>query len=203
VKNIKWNEVTWYSKLAAIIVFLLFLPILTFYIGTQYQKTIDQNLDNVSSYILPLNKVSDLGSTSTQKTMTIKVALLATQLDSSNKKDFRGCDLLVKQVPYSTTPLESALKELFQSSDSWNPGDLVPSNFIASQKDLHFDKVILENGVAKIYMTGKVGPLSGVCDDQRLKFQLEETALQFPTVKSVEFYLNNRKENLVVSEKGN
>ena len=38
---IKFNEVTWYSKLAAILVFLLVLPILTFYIGTQYQKTAD------------------------------------------------------------------------------------------------------------------------------------------------------------------
>lgn len=36
---IKFNEVTWYSKLSAIILFLLLLPILTFYIGTEYEKT--------------------------------------------------------------------------------------------------------------------------------------------------------------------
>jgi len=36
---IKWNKVTWYSKLGAIILFILVVPILTFYIGTQYERT--------------------------------------------------------------------------------------------------------------------------------------------------------------------
>ncbi len=36
---IKFNEVTWYSKLAAIIFFIGVLPALTFYIGIQYEKT--------------------------------------------------------------------------------------------------------------------------------------------------------------------
>jgi hypothetical protein len=35
---IKFNEVTWYSKLAAIIFFIGILPILTFYIGTKFQE---------------------------------------------------------------------------------------------------------------------------------------------------------------------
>ena len=35
---IKFNEVTWYSKLAAVIFFIGILPVLTFYIGTQYQR---------------------------------------------------------------------------------------------------------------------------------------------------------------------
>ncbi len=38
---IQWNEYTWYSRLAALIVFILLLPILTFYLGVQYQKTAD------------------------------------------------------------------------------------------------------------------------------------------------------------------
>lgn len=36
--QIKWNEVTWYSKLAAVIFFIGVLPILTFCIGAQYEK---------------------------------------------------------------------------------------------------------------------------------------------------------------------
>jgi hypothetical protein len=35
---IKFNEVTWYSKLAAVIFFLVIVPLLVFYIGTQYQE---------------------------------------------------------------------------------------------------------------------------------------------------------------------
>ncbi len=38
---IVWNKVTWYSKLIAVILFLLVIPAWTFYIGMQYQKTVD------------------------------------------------------------------------------------------------------------------------------------------------------------------
>jgi len=37
----KFNVVTWYSKLLSIIFFIAVLPVLTFYIGTQYQLTVD------------------------------------------------------------------------------------------------------------------------------------------------------------------
>lgn len=37
--SIKFNEVTWYSKLGAIILFILVVPCLTFYIGRQYEAT--------------------------------------------------------------------------------------------------------------------------------------------------------------------
>ncbi len=37
--KIKWNEVTPFSKWAALIVFLLVLPVLTFYIGMKYNET--------------------------------------------------------------------------------------------------------------------------------------------------------------------
>ena len=39
--SIQWNIVTWYSKLLAVIFFIGVLPVLTFYIGTQYQGVID------------------------------------------------------------------------------------------------------------------------------------------------------------------
>jgi uncharacterized protein YecT (DUF1311 family) len=37
--KIEFNTVTWYSKLAAEILFLLVFPVLGFYIGTQYELT--------------------------------------------------------------------------------------------------------------------------------------------------------------------
>lgn len=39
--NIQWNVVTWYSKLGAIILFLLVVPVLTFVIGERYQEVKD------------------------------------------------------------------------------------------------------------------------------------------------------------------
>jgi hypothetical protein len=38
---IEFNRVTWYSKLAAVILFIFVVPWLTFYLGREYQKTID------------------------------------------------------------------------------------------------------------------------------------------------------------------
>lgn len=38
---IKFNEVTWYSKIAAVILFIILIPMLTFYIGMQYQMVKD------------------------------------------------------------------------------------------------------------------------------------------------------------------
>jgi len=37
--NIKWNEYTWYSKLLAVIFFILVLPVWTFYMGTRYEES--------------------------------------------------------------------------------------------------------------------------------------------------------------------
>jgi len=37
--NIKWNTITWYSKLLAIIFFIGILPAWTFYVGMKYQKS--------------------------------------------------------------------------------------------------------------------------------------------------------------------
>jgi len=40
-EGIEWNRVTWYSRLWAIFVFLLVVPVVAFYIGTQYERTIE------------------------------------------------------------------------------------------------------------------------------------------------------------------
>lgn len=40
---IKFNEVTWYSKLAAVIFFIGVLPIWSFYIGIEFQRTADMS----------------------------------------------------------------------------------------------------------------------------------------------------------------
>ncbi len=48
---IQFNQVTWYSKLCAVILFLLVVPILTFYMGMRYEETISMvsSVDSLSS----------------------------------------------------------------------------------------------------------------------------------------------------------
>lgn len=38
--KIKWNEVTWYSRWAAIILLIGVLPAWTFYLGTRYEEVV-------------------------------------------------------------------------------------------------------------------------------------------------------------------
>lgn len=54
--KIEWNKVTWYSKLLAIILFLLAIPSLTFYIGKEYEKTL-------ASYVLLPENQSPISTT--------------------------------------------------------------------------------------------------------------------------------------------
>ncbi|MES2214348.1 MAG: hypothetical protein V4465_03120 [Patescibacteria group bacterium] len=39
MKKIQWTKVTWYSKLATILLLMGAFPALAFYIGTQYEET--------------------------------------------------------------------------------------------------------------------------------------------------------------------
>ncbi|MEZ4680232.1 MAG: GerMN domain-containing protein [Caldilineaceae bacterium] len=45
------------------------------------------------------------------------------------------------------------------------------------------------DGVASIYLTGTLR-VGGVCDEPRVRAQIEETALQYYTVDEVRIYVN-------------
>jgi hypothetical protein len=45
--NIKWNKVTWYSKLLAVILFIFVLPTWTFYLGSEYGQV--KSIQNTST----------------------------------------------------------------------------------------------------------------------------------------------------------
>jgi hypothetical protein len=79
---------------------------------------------------------------------------------------------------------------MFETKDNFG---YMPGNYVASNTNLTFDKAVIENGVAKVYLNGDVGPLGGSCDNPRLQIQVEEAALQFNTVNSVEIYVNGEK----------
>jgi len=122
---------------------------------------------------------------------SVKVALLAGPVfDGKVPGEKRSCDTVVmvkKDIPLTPAPLGGALKLLFNS-----PLDaaFAPGNFIATQEKLSFNEVRIEDGVAKVFISGEMGPIAGDCDSDRVKIQIEETALQFGTVNSVEVYLN-------------
>lgn len=61
MQNIKWHEVTWYSKWGAIILFLVVVPILAFIVGVKFQevKDIQSRIIFPTGYSVP--KAQDLG----------------------------------------------------------------------------------------------------------------------------------------------
>lgn len=132
-------------------------------------------------------------------TTQVRIALLDTSGNGTGPS--RGCDrlaLTTRTIPATQAPLTAALQALFALESEQVDGNF---NFIARTKGtLSFDKATVEGGVAKVYLKGSLSGLSGVCDDPRAKIQIEETALQFPTVQSVELYLDGVKTSLQPTE---
>jgi len=129
----------------------------------------------------------------------IQLALLDVAEATQGKR--RGCDRVV-MVPYDIeptgAPLSAAMRLLF-SQDNEQEGNWF--NFIARTNDtLKFDRADVVSGTAFIYLTGQLSGLAGVCDDPRAAIQIEETALQFPSVTRVQLYLNGTKTSLVPSQ---
>lgn len=128
-------------------------------------------------------------------TQGVKLALVANPDLFDYKNTPRvGCDALIysdARVAVMPKVLNSTLIMLF--NDTFNYGFL-PANFIAStQKDLKFDHAVIEGGVAKVFLKGEMTISDKNCDSGRVVNQITYTAKQFPTVNSVEIYLNGNK----------
>jgi hypothetical protein len=105
---------------------------------------------------------------------------------------------VVVQVPYTKGVLAAALQKLLSIKDQFY-GESGLYNALY-QSNLTVDKVTIKSGVADIRLKGTL-TLGGVCDSPRVQAQIEETALQFSTVKKVKTYINNVPLATVLSEK--
>lgn len=143
--------------------------------------------------------ISYVGSTA--EVSEVQIALLDTELSTTGKQ--RGCDRVV-MVERSITPTEAPLSATLGLLFSLNTEEVDGyHNFIASTHDtLSFERAAVEDGVAHIYLRGELSGLAGVCDNPRAAIQIEETALQFSTVSSVQLYLNGEATDLIPSERG-
>ena len=105
-----------------------------------------------------------------------------------------GCnDALVpvqRQVSPTTAPLHAAMIELLSiSQDAASDAGFYTA---LDQSDLAIESItISDTGLATMRLTGQLS-LGGVCDNPRVEAQLEQTALQFETVNSVDIYINDQ-----------
>ena len=134
---------------------------------------------------------------------TVSIAVLDTEAETDGVE--RGCDRVVmieRAITPTTAPLTAAMNELFSlNQDRITDGDWF--HFIARTNDtLTFDRAVVDEGTAYIYLEGELSGLAGVCDNPRARIQIEETALQFSTVDTVVLYLNGEETTLTPDGRG-
>jgi len=102
------------------------------------------------------------------------------------------------EVPYTQGVLRAALDKLLSIKDQYY-GQSGLYN-VLYQSNLKIDSLTIKDEEAIIHLTGKL-TLGGECDDPRVQAELEQTALQFSTVKKVSIFLNGKPLKDVLSEK--
>lgn len=122
----------------------------------------------------------------------VKIYLIALEDNGKNGKKLATGDSLVgveREIAPTLTPLQAALNELFllKTRDYGQSGLYNP----LYQSDLQVESAAITDGKAVIRLTGNL-QLGGELDSPRVEAQIEETALQFSTVKDVEVFLNNK-----------
>lgn len=127
----------------------------------------------------------------------VKLAIFANPDLFDYKNEPRlGCDAMLfvnKEVKRTPKILNATLEALF--NDTFDYG-FPPANFVSKQSNLKFDYAVIENAVAKVFLSGQLTITNENCDSKRVIYQIQETAKQFPTVKSVEIFLNGVKMEL-------
>lgn len=121
----------------------------------------------------------------------VQLAMIASDLEVEGIQ--RGCDVVYmmnKQIAPTPAPLNASLRALF--NEEVQP-DFEPGNFVATETDLEFINATIDNGIARVYLTGDYEVSEDECDANRPMIQIEETALQFSTVNSVEIYLDGEQ----------
>lgn len=105
---------------------------------------------------------------------------------------------VVVQLPFSEGILRASLEKLLSIKDQYYGQSGLYNVFY--QSSLTVDKLTIKSGLADIRLKGTL-TLAGVCDSPRVQAQLEETTLQFSTVKQVNIYVNNTPLEKILSEK--
>jgi hypothetical protein len=122
----------------------------------------------------------------------VKLFLIALE-DNGKAGSMVGCGDSVVSVQTQIQPTQGVLKaavETLLANKSQNYGESGLYNALY-QSDLHLDKATIVDGEASVDLSGKL-QLGGECDNPRVQAQLEQTILQFSTVKKAAITLNGK-----------
>ena len=134
-------------------------------------------------------------------TTRVKIFLIALEDNGKSGKKIGCNDSIVpveRVLPATTGILRASLDELLSLRERiYGQSGLFN---VLYQSQLKVESVALVNAKATIHLSGTLR-LSGVCDNPRVEAQIEQTALQFSTVKDVEVFLNNITLQKALSQK--
>ena len=142
-------------------------------------------------------------STTSQGATSVKVFLIALNDNGVSGKKI-GCNDSVVPVLVYIDPtlgvLRASLNELFKMEGQREYGLSGLYNSLY-QSHLSIDSLNIVNREAIVKLKGTLSS-GGVCDDPRIKAQLEEAALQFKTVDKVSVFINGIPLDQVLSGRG-
>ncbi|HKQ99901.1 MAG TPA: GerMN domain-containing protein, partial [Pyrinomonadaceae bacterium] len=122
----------------------------------------------------------------------VKIYLVAVG-DNGKKGKKIGCEdsliAVTRKIKPTEAPLKAAIEELLSTQHEEDSKGL--SNYWWGEK-LKLKSVSITDGAATIHITGEGPYVAGICDVPRITEQIEETAKQFPTVKSVKVFVNGK-----------
>jgi hypothetical protein len=162
--------------------------------GTTYLPT-----NPIDSEIVPTKVATTQAAPNTSG--SAKIFLIAINDNGAGGKKI-GCNDSVigvnVTIPDSVAPLRGALDKLLSvRGQYYGQSGLYHALF---RSDLKLESVVIQNELATIKLTGAL-TLGGTCDSPRVLAQLEETALQFSTVKQVNILVNGKKLQDLLSGK--
>jgi hypothetical protein len=152
-------------------------------------------LGTTAANLLGTSAVSSLGSQGAEAPgiNQVKIYMIVVD-DGGNSGDLVACNDSIIDVSVPIIPTYGVLrasldKLLAVKTEKFDNTDYYDALY---QSSLSIDKLGLASGVASIYLKGDV-TLGNECDKARIKAQIEYTARQFSTIKSVDIFINDQK----------
>ena len=152
--------------------------------------------------MLPTASVATSLPTDVPVSHTVQVFLIAVG-DNGLTGSAVGCGDSAVPVQVQTPPtsqvLQAALTSLLSIKDQfYGQSGLYNALY---QSDLQVESITIVAGKASVYLTGTL-LMGGECDTPRVRAQLEQTILQFPTVTAADIFINGKPLADVLSLKG-
>lgn len=160
--------------------------------GLIVSSILQKEPSQISKELNPVLNVSNDLETGTNNTDMTEILIPLASLDKPGEFGPFGCEQYINfhrvKVPKTDAVLQATYSQLFSLPHDAIPG-IEDKNIIASQDNLSFESVTLENGKVSLYLSGSV--MGNHCADEVFRHQIQQSAFQFETVQSLEVYLNN------------